>query len=189
MSFIEIIALAFGLAMDAVSVAICKGLGAVRLTWKNTLTVGAWFGGFQALMPALGFLLGTTFAGYIKAYSGWIAFVLLAVIGVNMIREAISGEGAEDHPAVCSFSARSMFLLAVATSIDALAVGVTFSFLDVDILPAAALIGVMTFILSGIGVRIGHFFGKRFQKPAEITGGCILCLLGVKILLEQLGVL
>ena len=189
MSLFEVVVLAFGLAMDAVAVSICKGLGAVRLTWKNTVTVGAWFGGFQALMPTLGFFLGTTFAAYIKAYSGWISFILLAVIGINMIREAVSGEVDEDHPAVCSFSARSMFLLAVATSIDALAVGVTFSFLDVKIIPAAAIIGVMTFILAGIGVRIGHIFGRRYQKPAEITGGCILCLLGVKILLEQLGVL
>ncbi|HHT17565.1 MAG TPA: manganese efflux pump, partial [Papillibacter sp.] len=189
MSLFEVVVLAFGLAMDAVAVSICKGLGAVRLTWKNTVTVGAWFGGFQALMPTLGFFLGTTFAEYIRPFSGWIAFVLLVVIGVNMIREAVGGEGEEDHPAVCSFSARSMFLLAIATSIDALAVGVTFSFLNVEIFSAAAIIGVMTFVLAAIGVRIGHIFGKRFQKPAEITGGCILCLLGVKILLEHLGVL
>jgi len=189
MSFWEIALLAVGLAMNAFAVAVCKGLGAVRLTWKNTLTVGAWFGGFQALMPTLGFLLGATFAGYIKRYSGWIAFILLVVIGANMIKEAFDDEGEEDHPAVSSFSFKSMFPLAVATSIDALAVGVTFSFLDVTILPAAGIIGVITLLISCAGVRIGHLFGSRYQKPAEITGGGILCLLGVKILLEHLGVL
>jgi putative Mn2+ efflux pump MntP len=195
MSFAELLLLALGLAMDAVAVSICKGLSMNKTSLKSAALVGAWFGGFQALMPLLGYLLGATFAGYIKAFSGYIAFILLLAIGVNMIREALSAkkEDKEDGDAPCAsetpLAAKAMFLMAVATSIDALAVGVTFSFLEVNIVAAVLTIGVLTFILSMVGVKIGSLFGEKFEAPAEILGGVILCGLGVKILLEQLGVL
>jgi manganese efflux pump family protein len=191
MSITELLLLSVGLAMDAVAVSICKGLSMNRLSLKNALIVGAWFGGFQALMPLAGYLLGTTFAGYIQAFSGWIAFILLLAIGINMIREALpkkNGKVGDDVDVDCSLGLKAMFLMAVATSIDALAVGVTFSFLHVRIIPAVLTIGVMTFFLSMVGVKIGSAFGKKFEAPAEIVGGLILCGLGIKILLEQLGI-
>ena len=175
--------------MDAVAVAICKGLSMERLSVKNALLVGGWFGGFQALMPLVGFFLGTQFAGYIRTLSNYIAFLLLAAIGINMIHEALSKKDRENETdKECSLSVKSMFLMALATSIDALAVGFTFAFLQVPIVPAVLTIGVMTFLLSVAGVKLGNVFGARFQSPAEITGGAILCLLGVKILLEQYGI-
>lgn len=189
MSFVELLLVALGLSMDAVAVSICKGLSMGRLSVKNSLLVGAWFGGFQALMPLLGYILGTQFAEYIRTASHWIAFILLIAIGLNMIREAISKKGKEsDENTDCSLSVKSMFLMAVATSIDALAVGVTFAFLEVNILPAVLTIGVMTFILSIFGVKIGSVFGAKFQSAAEIAGGIILCALGINILLEHFGV-
>lgn len=190
MSFIELLLLALGLAMDAVAVAICKGLSMSRASLKNTVIVGAWFGGFQALMPLIGYFLGEQFETYIRSISHWIAFVLLAAIGINMIREAFGKKDKEEGEAAdCSLSVKAMFFMAVATSIDALAVGVTFAFLEVSILPAVITIGVMTFLLSMVGVKIGSVFGARFQSAAEVFGGGILCLLGVKILLEHFGVL
>jgi putative Mn2+ efflux pump MntP len=153
------------------------------------VTVGLWFGSFQALMPLLGYFLGTQFREYIETLSHWIAFILLAAIGINMIREAlVKKKEKADEGAECSLSVKAMFLMAVATSIDALAVGVTFAFLQVDILPAIVTIGVMTFVLSMGGVKIGNIFGAKYESASEIIGGIILCALGVKILLEQFGI-
>ena len=172
--------------MDAVAVSICKGLSMNKLSMKNTLIVGIWFGGFQALMPLIGYLLGTQFREYIETLSHWIAFILLAAIGLNMIREAVSKKkGDIDKDTDCSLSVKAMFLMAVATSIDALAVGVTFAFLEVTIVPAILTIGVMTFLLSMVGVKIGNVFGAKYESAAEIIGGIILCALGIKILSEQ----
>lgn len=187
MRILEILLLGIGLSMDAFAVSICKGLSVQKLQLKHYLIIGAWFGGFQALMPAAGYLLGTRFEKSITAVDHWIAFVLLLLIGVNMIREALSKGEEEEADAALSF--KTMFLMAVATSIDALAVGITFAFLQVNIVPAALTIGATTFILSAIGVKVGSVFGLRYKKRAELAGGAILCLLGVKILLEHLGVL
>ncbi len=187
MDLLSLLLLAVGLSMDAFAVSICKGLAVGKVKAKHMCVVGAWFGGFQALMPAAGYLLGTRFEKSITAVDHWIAFVLLLLIGVNMIREALSKGEEEEADAALSF--KTMFLMAVATSIDALAVGITFAFLQVNIVPAALTIGATTFILSAIGVKVGSVFGLRYKKRAELAGGAILCLLGVKILLEHLGVL
>ena len=188
MSLLELLLVAVGLSMDAFSVAICKGLALRKATPGRMAAVGLWFGGFQALMPILGYLLGDRFASAIARYDHWIILILLCLIGGNMIREALEkGESEEETDPGLDF--KSMLLLAVATSIDALAVGVTFAFLQVSILPAAGLIGVTTFLISAAGVRIGSLFGLRYKARAEICGGVILILLGFKILLEHLGVL
>ena len=187
MSGLELFILAVGLSMDAFAVSVCKGLAMKKVTLRKACLVGAWFGGFQALMPSLGYLLGSRFEQYITAIDHWIAFVLLVLIGANMIREALSKEEAEEANASLAF--KTMLLMAVATSIDALAVGITFAFLSVHIVPAALTIGATTFLLSAAGVKVGSVFGLRYKKRAEIAGGVILCLLGVKILLEHLGVL
>ncbi len=174
--------------MDAFAVAVCKGLAMPKARMKSACTVGAWFGGFQALMPLLGFLLGATFEKYITTFDHWIAFILLAFIGANMIKEAFSAE--EDADA--SLQPRMMFTLAIATSIDALAVGITFAFLlqsITQVLFACAAIGVITFTLSGLGVKLGNLFGCKWRTGASLAGGCILILLGLKILLEHLGVI
>jgi putative Mn2+ efflux pump MntP len=192
MTLIELLLLALGLSMDAVAVAICKGLSMQKINLKHALTVGAWFGGFQALMPLVGYLLGTAFAGYIRTFSNWIAFILLAAIGLNMIREAFAKKKAksagEEAECESALSVKAMFLLAIATSIDALAVGVTFAFLQVSIVPAILTIGLMTFLLSAAGVKLGSVFGAKFEATAEVIGGTILCLLGIKILLERFGI-
>lgn len=187
MDLLSLLLLAVGLSMDAFAVSICKGLAVGKVKAKHMCVVGAWFGGFQALMPTVGYLLGTRFEKYITAVDHWIAFVLLMLIGANMIREALSKD--EEEEADASLSFKTMFLMAVATSIDALAVGITFAFLQVNIVPAALTIGATTFLISAIGVKVGSVFGLRYKKRAEIAGGVILCLLGVKILLEHLGVL
>ena len=187
MSFFSLFLLAVGLSMDAFAVAVCKGLAMKKITVSNAGVVGLWFGGFQALMPLLGYLLAAQFKDSITAYSHWIAFALLSLIGGNMIREAIMEK--EEEAADSALSVRSMLPLAIATSIDALAVGVTFAFLDVRILPSVALIGCTTFLLSAAGVKAGSLFGAKYEKKAEILGGIILILLGVKTLLEHLGVL
>ena len=187
MDLLSLLLLAVGLSMDAFAVSICKGLAVGKVKAKHMCVVGAWFGGFQALMPTVGYLLGTRFEKYITAVDHWIAFVLLLLIGANMIREALSKD--EEGEADASLSFKTMLLLAVATSIDALAVGITFAFLQVNIVPAALTIGATTFLISAIGVKVGSVFGLRYKKRAEIAGGVILCLLGVKILLEHLGVL
>lgn len=186
MSLLSLFVLAVGLSMDAFAVSVCKGLAMQKITWKNAGIVGLWFGGFQALMPLIGYLLGGWFQQYITAIDHWIAFVLLGLIGISMIREALSKE--EDN-ADASLDLKTMFLLAVATSIDALAVGVTFAFLQVAILPAVLFIGCTTFTLSMVGVKVGNVFGIRYKAKAEITGGIILIILGCKILLEHLGIL
>ena len=187
MDIISLLLLAVGLSMDAFAVSVCKGLALKKVSLRHMCIVGAWFGGFQALMPSLGYLLGSRFEQYITAIDHWIAFILLVLIGANMIREALSKEEAEEANASLAF--KTMLLMAVATSIDALAVGITFAFLSVHIVPAALTIGATTFLLSAAGVKVGSVFGLRYKKRAEIAGGLILCLLGVKILLEHLGVL
>ncbi len=188
MSLYELFILAVGLSMDAFSVAVCKGLSVQKLQKKHYIIVGAWFGGFQALMPAIGYLLGSTFRKYIENYDHWVAFVLLVLIGINMLREAFS-KGEEEKNENASFSFKSMLVLAVATSIDALAVGVSFALLpDVNITAAVLFIGAVTFILSAVGLKVGNVFGTKYKQKAEIVGGVILILIGIKILLEHLGV-
>lgn len=187
MGFLELLLLGVGLSMDAFAVSVCKGLAMKKATLKAELTCGVWFGGFQALMPLIGFFLGSLFAEAIQAFDHWIAFGLLAVIGGNMLKEALGGE---EETADADLSVKTMFLMAVATSIDALAVGISLAMAgDVNIWTAISLIGVTTFTLSAIGVAVGNIFGSRYEKKAEIAGGVILILLGIKILLEHLGVL
>lgn len=186
MSLLTLFITAVGLSMDAFAVSVCKGLAMKKLSWKKAVIIGLWFGGFQALMPTLGYLLGTRFESYVNAIDHWIAFVLLALIGANMIREALSPDQDEAND---STDLKTMFLLAIATSIDALAVGVTYAFLQVRILPAVSFIGVITLLLSIIGVKIGNVFGLKYKAKAEIFGGVILILMGIKILLEHLGFL
>lgn len=187
MGLLELFILAVGLSMDAFAVSVCKGLSVERVEWKHMAIAGAWFGGFQALMPFIGYLLGSSFAGYITSIDHWIAFGLLVLIGANMIREALAPE--KESAVNASFGAKTMFLMAVATSIDALAVGITFAFLQVNVPAAVSFIGITTFILSAIGVKVGSTFGARFESGAGIAGGTILILLGTKILLEHLGIL
>ena len=176
--------LAVGLSMDAFAVAVCKGLALGKITPKNSLIIGLWFGGFQALMPALGFFLGLQFSKYITSVDHWIAWILLCLIGGNMVKESFSkGEESADP----SIAVKDMLLLAIATSIDALAVGITFAFLNVKIIPAVSFIGIITFILSVIGVKVGSVFGSRYKSKAEFAGGLILIILGFKILFEHLG--
>lgn len=227
MGLLELFILAIGLSMDAFAVSICKGLALPKINLKSAGIVGLWFGVFQALMPLIGYLLGVNFRSYIVSIDHWIAFVLLALIGANMIKEALSDDDEEEEAEIrnlkrgpeegtigvcsldsCSISPtgqvalsradnrikeilgfKTMFLLAVATSIDALAMGVTFAFLNVNIIPAISFIGVVTFTCSAIGVKIGNVFGLKYKSKAEIAGGVILILLGCKILIEHLGIL
>lgn len=187
MGILELLSLAVGLSMDAFAVAVCKGLSTKEVKWKHYLVVGVWFGGFQALMPTVGYILGSSFEKYIKSVDHWVAFVLLAFIGGNMLKDGLSKQ---TETTDASFSFRSMFLLAIATSIDALAVGITFALLpDVNVSFAVLFIGVITFILSAVGLKVGNLFGLRYKNKAEIAGGVILILIGVKILLEHLGVI
>lgn len=183
MDLLSLFLIAVGLSMDAFAVSVCKGLATPKYKLKYSMICGAWFGGFQALMPAVGYLLGVNFKKYITAIDHWIAFVLLALIGFNMIREALKND---DEGADPSFTAKSMLLLAIATSIDALAIGITFAFLDVNIVAAVLFIGVCTFVISAAGVKIGSVFGTRFKSKAEIAGGAILIILGLRILIEHL---
>lgn len=186
MGLIELFLIAVGLSMDAFAVSVCKGLAMPKCTFKKAAIVGLWFGGFQALMPAIGYVLGAQFQEAIASIDHWIAFVLLALIGGNMIHEALDND---EEEADASLDVKPMFLLAVATSIDALAIGITFAFLKVNIIPAVCFIGIVTFIISFAGVKIGNVFGARYKNKAEIVGGIILILLGLKILLEHLGFL
>ena len=186
MDLIELFLIAVGLSMDAFAVSVCKGLAMPKCTFKKAAIVGLWFGGFQALMPAIGYILGAQFQEAIASIDHWIAFVLLALIGGNMIPEALDND---EEEADASLDVKTMFLLAVATSIDALAIGITFAFLKVNIIPAVCFIGIVTFIISFAGVKIGNVFGARYKNKAEIVGGIILILLGLKILLEHLGFL
>ena len=182
----ELFILAVGLSMDAFAVAICKGLAIRKLRLRQALVVGLWFGAFQSLMPAIGYLLGSAFAGLVTSVDHWIAFVLLAIIGANMIREGLKGDEESCDP---SLSFQVMLMLAIATSIDALAVGVTFAFLQVNIVAAVLFIGCTTFVISAVGVKIGNVFGARYKSKAEVFGGAVLILIGLKILLEHLGLL
>lgn len=186
MSLIELLLIAVGLSMDAFAVSVCKGLAARQISIKHFLITGAWFGGFQALMPAIGYLLGSTFVSYITSLDHWIAFILLSFIGGNMIHDSFeknSGTASDN-----SFSVKTMFVLAIATSIDALAVGITFALLpDVNITAAVLFIGIITFIFSATGLRMGSLFGLKYKTKAEFAGGLILILMGIKILIEHLG--
>ena len=189
MGFFELFLLGVGLSMDAFAVSVCKGLAMKKATLKSQMTCGLWFGGFQALLPLIGFFLGALFADAIKSFDHWIAFGLLVLIGANMLKEALEKECdcCEEHSA--DMSVKTMFIMAVATSIDALAVGISLAMAgDVNIWAAVALIGVTTCVLSALGVKIGNIFGSRYEKKAEFAGGVILILLGLKILLEHLGV-
>lgn len=189
MGIIELLLIAIGLSMDAFAVSVCKGLAMKKVTVKELCIVGLWFGGFQALMPAIGDLLGSAFEKYITPIDHWVAFVLLVFIGANMIKEALSKD---EEEADDSLGFRTMLIMAIATSIDALAVGITFAFLIETIsylIFAISAIGVTTFLLSALGVKIGNIFGVKYKSKAELAGGVILILLGIKILLEHLGFL
>ena len=189
MGFLELFLLAVGLSMDAFSVAVCKGLGMKRIRWRDTLLIALAFGGFQAGMPLLGWALGSQFLWLIEPVDHWIAFCLLGLIGGNMIREAIAGDEEVEEDSGAGIALGELLMLAVATSIDALTVGIAFASLSVNIVLSVTLIGVITFVLSGVGVVIGNQFGMRFQKSAQIAGGTILILIGTKVLLEHLGIL
>ena len=195
MGIVELILLATGLSMDAFAVSICKGLETEKLTIKESMICGIWFGGFQGMMPFIGFLLGTGFETIINKIAPWLAFILLSVIGINMLREAFSKEEEKTEP---GFNAKTMFMMAIATSIDALAVGITFVAVPVSIITASIFINtaiaciiifVTTFIFSAAGVRVGNIFGSRFKSKAEAAGGIVLVLIGLKILLEHFGVI
>ncbi|MGN1094885.1 MAG: manganese efflux pump MntP family protein [Eubacteriales bacterium] len=182
----ELFLIAVGLSMDALAVSICKGLSVRELKIRHMIIAGLYFGGFQAAMPLIGYFLGRQFESYITAFDHWIAFALLVIIGLNMIRESFSKD---EEKVNASFSFKAMIPMALATSIDALAVGVTFGFMeDVKIVPAVIFIGVITFVLSAVGVKIGNVFGAKYKSKAEIFGGIILVAMGIKILLEHLGV-
>ena len=184
MGFLELFLIGVGLSMDAFAVAICQGLSMTKIKWDHALTVGLYFGGFQALMPLVGYFGGRFFADKITRYSHWVAFVLLVFIGAGMIKES-----KEEEHVNADMDIKSMFILAVATSIDALAVGVTFAFLKVEIVSAVSFIGVITFVCSAAGVKTGSLFGMKYKSKAELCGGIILILIGTKILLEGLGMI
>ena len=186
MSIFELFLLAVGLSMDAFAVSVCKGLSVKQLKPKHALLAGLYFGGFQALMPVIGYFAGSYFADIISSYDHWIVFILLLLIGGNMIKESFEKDEDDLND---SFDFKTMLLLAIATSIDALAVGVSFAFLKVNIIYAALFIGVTTFILSAVGIKIGNIFGTRYRSKAELAGGIILILIGLKVLLEHLGIL
>lgn len=196
MGLVELFILAVGLSMDAFAVSICKGLSLKKVTLKECSKVGLYFGGFQGGMPLIGFILGVQFKDYITSIDHWIAFVLLGFIGINMIKESLEKdddeelnlvEAAAGEEEVNQLGFKNMIMLAIATSIDALAVGITFAFLQVDIIPAVSFIAIVTFTLSAIGVKIGNVFGTKYKSKAEFTGGLILILIGIKILFEHLG--
>ena len=185
MGLFELFVIAIGLSMDAFAVSVCKGLSLGKIKVKHMCIAGAWFGGFQALMPAIGYFLGSFFADMVSQYAHWVAFALLVFIGGNMIKESFEKEECLD----CSMNPKTMLLLAIATSIDAMAVGVSFAFLKVDIIPAVLFIGIITFVCSGLGVKIGSIFGTKYKSKAELAGGIVLILIGLKTLLDGVGVL
>lgn len=184
MSIIEIALIGVGLAMDAFAVSICKGLAMRRMNYKKAIIIAAFFGVFQALMPALGYVLGTTFANKIAAIDHWIAFILLALIGANMIKEALSSD--DDECQDDSLRLGDLIMLSIATSIDALAVGITFAFFNVSLLFSVSMIGIITFIICVIGVKVGNVFGEKYKSKAELAGGLILIVMGAKILIDHL---
>lgn len=189
MGFFELFLIAVGLSMDAFAVSICKGLKMRRFNVRHAGAIAIAFGGFQALMPVIGWFLGKQFEAYITEIDHWIAFALLAIIGGKMAFESFKKEEEDTSEEKEKLDVKELLVLAVATSIDALAVGITFAFLKVNIVPAVSLIGITTFVLSAIGVFIGHKFGAKFKSKAELAGGVILILIGLKILLEHLGVI
>ena len=184
MSIIEIALIGVGLAMDAFAVSICKGLAMRRMNYKKAIIIAAFFGVFQALMPALGYVLGTTFANKIAAIDHWIAFILLALIGANMIKEALSSD--DDECQDDSLRLGDLIMLSIATSIDALAVGITFAFFNVSLLLSVSMIGIITFIICVIGVKVGNVFGEKYKSKAEFAGGVLLIIMGCKILVDHL---
>lgn len=184
MSIIEIALIGVGLAMDAFAVSICKGLAMRRMNYKKAIIIAAFFGVFQALMPALGYVLGTTFANKIAAIDHWIAFILLALIGANMIKEALSSD--DDECQDDSLRLGDLIMLSIATSVDALAVGITFAFFNVSLLLSVSMIGIITFIICVIGVKVGNVFGEKYKSKAELAGGLILIVMGAKILIDHL---
>lgn len=186
MGILEIFLIGVGLSMDAFAVSVCKGLSMKKLDWKKAIIIALYFGVFQAVMPVIGYFLGTTFENLVTQIDHWIAFILLGIIGANMIKEALGKESENSNDKV---DFKTMIVLAIATSIDALAVGITFAFLKTEILSAVTMIGIITFILSLIGVKIGNKFGDKYEKKAEFLGGVILILIGVKILIEHLGII
>lgn len=186
MTVLELILIAIGLAMDAFAVSVCKGLSMKKMKWKNACIIGGYFGVFQGLMPFIGYILGKSFENKISSIDHWIAFVLLAYIGIKMIKEALNDK--EEGMTDC-INVKTMLVLAIATSIDALAVGITFAFFEVNIILAIILIGIITFILSILGVKIGNVFGDKYERKAEVAGGIILILMGAKILIESLGII
>lgn len=186
MGVLELLLLSIGLGMDAFAVSICKGISMKKMDWKKAIIIGLYFGGFQALMPVIGYYLGSAFEGLITNIDHWIAFILLGIIGGKMIKDSFEEDSENSNDDV---SFKTMFVLAVATSIDALAVGITFAFLNVNLVLAISLIGIITFGLSVIGTKIGNRFGDTYERNAELVGGCILILLGLKILLEHLNII
>lgn len=189
MGIVELLLVAVGLSMDAFAVAVCKGLGMKRLNMRTAAVLALFFGGFQALMPLIGWLLGSQFMWLIEPVDHWVAFVLLVFIGAKMLWETLHDEEGCDCEDTSRIDLREYLMLAIATSIDALAVGISFAALSVDIVPAVSLIGLTTFVLTLVGVAVGHFFGSRYERPASIAGGVVLILIGLKILLEHLGIL
>lgn len=187
MSFFELFLLAVGLSMDAFAVSICEGLSMKKLNLKRAGILALFFGGFQAGMPLIGYLLGKNFQQYITSIDHWIAFLLLLIIGGSMIKESFDKD--EEKKENKKFCLKYVSVLAIATSIDALAVGITFAFLQVRIVPAVCLIGIITFLLSFIGVKIGNVFGSKYKSKAELLGGIILIIIGIKILVEHLGII
>lgn len=188
MGLVELLIIAVGLSMDAFAVSICKGLSLGKIKFKHMCIAGLWFGGFQALMPAIGYFLGSFFADMVTKYAHWVAFILLAFIGGNMIKESFEKDECENC-GDAAMDVKTMFVLAIATSIDAMAVGVSLAFLQVQIVPAVTFIGVITFICSGLGVKIGSIFGSKYKSKAELAGGIVLIIMGLKTLLGGLGIL
>lgn len=186
MGAIEILLISIGLAMDAFAVSVCKGLAMKKMSWKKAIIIGLYFGIFQAVMPVIGYFLGTTFERFITNVDHWVAFILLVGIGINMVKEAFDKESENRNDNV---DVKTMLVLSIATSIDALAIGITFACLKIHIVMPVITIGLITFIISIIGVKIGNRFGDKYEKKAEIMGGVILILLGIKILLEHLGII
>ena len=186
MGLLELILISIGLSMDAFAVSVCKGLSMKKMSWKKAVLIALYFGGFQALMPMIGYFLGSSFESVVTSIDHWIAFILLGIIGGKMIKEAF---GPDEENCDDDTSLKTMVVLAVATSIDALAVGITFAFLKVNLILSVSLIGIITFILAIFGVKIGNKFGDKYERKAELAGGCILILMGIKILLEHLGIL
>ena len=186
MGGLEILLISIGLAMDAFAVSICKGLSLKTMSWKKAIIVGLYFGFFQALMPLIGYFLGATFESVVTKVDHWIAFILLGIIGINMLKEAFGNDEENQNDKV---DFKTMIMLAIATSIDALAVGITFAFLKVNMAIATIMIGIVTFAICVIGVKIGNKFGDKYERKAEVVGGLILIFIGIKILLEHLGII